>query len=480
MQKKLSILILIMAYAFDVTAQTKNLWITTSDGGNSNDGTILKADSSGSNWQVVTHFQNFNGSYPQASMILGPDDNIYGTTRRGGVSDSCIIYSLDTSTYTVTNVHDFMASPNQGAIPYSGMLLTSYCDMYGLTFDGGSNNSGVIYYFNPASNFYAKLYDFTSATGSRPFGELLEHPNGMLYGMTSEGGTNGGGVIFAFEPFSTNYFVVHNFISSSGASPAYGNLILATNGLLYGLAHDGANGDGVIFSFDPISNVYTNLHNFNNPINGLYPFGSLVQASNGKLYGMTIAGGPGGKGTLYSFDIITNTFTLLVSFNGANGDYAQRGLVEVSPGLLMGTTMRGGLNNQGIILTYNINTGVYTKIFDFDGTTTGGHPTSDIFMTGWPQTIPCLVSIKENPQIENFSIFPNPVNNGTFNIEFLEFEKQVEVSIMDIGMKVVYSKLLNNVSKSSSIPIKTDFTSGIYMVKLISTKNTKTFKLIIE
>ena len=60
---------------------------------------------------------------------------------------------------------------------------------------------------------------------------------------------------------------------------------------LYGMTGRGGSNDaGVIFSFDPAASTYTKLMDFDYA-NGRYPYGSLVQASDGKLYGMTSEGG---------------------------------------------------------------------------------------------------------------------------------------------------------------------------------------------
>jgi hypothetical protein len=48
----------------------------------------------------------------------------------------------------------------------------------------------------------------------------------------------------------------------------------------------GLDGYGVIFSFDPSSSTYTKLKDFDGT-NGAYPNGSIMQASDEKLYGMT-------------------------------------------------------------------------------------------------------------------------------------------------------------------------------------------------
>ena len=67
-------------------------------------------------------------------------------------------------------------------------------------------------------------------------------------------------------------------------------------------------GIGVIFSFDPSSSTYTKLIELDST-KGVLPFGSLKQASDGKLYGMTLAGGNGGLGVIFSYDPSSSTYT---------------------------------------------------------------------------------------------------------------------------------------------------------------------------
>jgi uncharacterized repeat protein (TIGR03803 family) len=49
------------------------------------------------------------------------------------------------------------------------------------------------------------------------------------------------------------------------------------------------------------------------------PRGSLMQASDGKLYGMTSEGGSTNQGVIFSFDPSSSTFTKLQDYTGANG-----------------------------------------------------------------------------------------------------------------------------------------------------------------
>ncbi len=94
---------------------------------------------------------------------------------------------------------------------------------------------------------------------------------------------------------SKNYFISIS-IPNKGGQP-YGSLIQASNGKLYGMTQGGVfnNDFGTIFSFNPLTNIFENLYDFD-IIVGAFPSGSLIQTSNGKLYGMTPRGGINGIG----------------------------------------------------------------------------------------------------------------------------------------------------------------------------------------
>lgn len=125
----------------------------------------------------------------------------------------------------------------------------------------------------------------------------------QLWSMAQIGGPYGSGTIFKMNLDGSGDTVVYNFDNIDGAYPE-GSLIHATNGLLYGMAEEGGtNGQGAIFSFDPVSYTYTDIFNFNDSISGEFPWGSLFQAANGKLYGVTNQGGSNGYGVIFNYNI---------------------------------------------------------------------------------------------------------------------------------------------------------------------------------
>ena len=81
----------------------------------------------------------------------------------------------------------------------------------------------------------------------------------------------------------------------------------------------GANGDGNIFSIPVTGGTPTILLSFNGT-NGEYPDGDLT-LSGSTLYGMTSEGGANGDGTIFSIPVTGGTPTTLLSFNGTNGAY---------------------------------------------------------------------------------------------------------------------------------------------------------------
>ena len=196
------------------------------------------------------------------------------------------------------------------------------------------------------------MKDFDGINGGQPFGSLMQASNGMLYGLTRYGGVGGYGTIFSFNLSSSAYTKLVDFDRTKGTFP-FGSLMQANDGKLYGMTHEGGNyyygdGAGVIFSFDPSSSTYIKVKDFNYT-DGTNTSGSLVQASNGKLYGMTNLGGSNGCGVVFALDPSTSIYTKLVDFNFTSvgyfglGVYGSR-LMQANDGKLYGITQSGGTN----------------------------------------------------------------------------------------------------------------------------------------
>jgi uncharacterized repeat protein (TIGR03803 family) len=157
------------------------------------------------------------------------------------------------------------------------------------------------------------LYSFTDGNdGDNPIAGLIQANDGNLYGTTYEGGTNGDGTIFRIATSGT-LTPVYSFTGAYDGAHPYSGLIQANDGNLYGTTEDGGtNGDGVVFRITT-NNFLMPLYSFTGGHDGDSPRGWLVQASDGNLYGTATGGGTNFDGTV--FRITTNgTFLMILSY----------------------------------------------------------------------------------------------------------------------------------------------------------------------
>ncbi len=71
---------------------------------------------------------------------------------------------------------------------------------------------------------------------------------------------------------------------------------------------------------------------------GRFPRSGLLLASNGKLYGTTVQGASDGGGVLYEYDLILDTFRVVVNLGPYTNTYTQihNRIIEARPGLIIG------------------------------------------------------------------------------------------------------------------------------------------------
>jgi uncharacterized repeat protein (TIGR03803 family) len=158
--------------------------------------------------------------------------------------------------------------------------------------------------------------------------------------------------------------------TNDGANP-YATLVQNNNGYFYGTTvNGGTNNYGTVFKISAVGEL-TSLYSFTSTNDGAYPFGGLVQGSDGYLYGTTSGGGTnGGYGTVFKIST-SGVLTSLCSFGYEGTPLA--GLVQGSDGNFYGTTALGGLYNSGTVFKFSTN-GALTNLYSFTGHYDGGIP----------------------------------------------------------------------------------------------------------
>jgi uncharacterized repeat protein (TIGR03803 family) len=364
-----------------VQTSTGKLYGMTSDGGLHNAGVIFEYDLSTATFTKRINLDTLSsGAYPNGSLVEGKNGKLYGMTSIGGTSGLGVLLEYDTATATCTKKLNFSGAVN-GSNPMGSMIRSTTGKLYGMTSTGGLHNLGVLFEYNTATSTFTNKLDFAGITnGSNPNGSLTEAVSGKLYGMTTNGGSAGNGIIFEYDTLSAIATNKLNFTGDKGGNPN-GSLIQGANGKLYGATtFGGLNRDGVVFEFDPLTLTYTDKIDLNGALNGGIPAGSLMLASNGLLYGMTSTGGTGGIGVIFSFDTTTSTYTKLVDFNGAGNGFSPHGsFIQASNGKLYGVATGGGTKNDGTLFEYDPATSTFVKRMDFDSVATGLSPQGTLF-----------------------------------------------------------------------------------------------------
>jgi uncharacterized repeat protein (TIGR03803 family) len=319
-----------------------------------------------------------DGANPVAGLVQASDGNFYGTTYEGGTNGYGAIFRISASGVP-TPLYSF-TDGNDGAHPYSGLVQASDGNLYGTTYEGGTNGYGVV--FRITTNGASKpLYSFTGGRdGGNPRGGLMQAGDGNLYGTTENGGTNFDGTVFRI---STNGALTRLYSFTDGHDGAFPEaaLVQARDGNLYGTTFEGGtNGFGAVFRITT-NGALTPLYSFTNGHDGAYPAAALVQANDGNLYGTTEDGGTNLDGAI--FRIATNgVLTPLYSFaDGQDGAFPEAALVQAQDGNLYGTTYEGGNIGYGDVFRITTN-GVLTPLYSFTDGRDGADPFAGLALAG--------------------------------------------------------------------------------------------------
>ncbi len=174
--------------------------------------------------------------------------------------------------------------------------------------------------------------------------------------------------VITIQPAQAQIFsTIASFLDTNGSSPYYGSLVQATDGYLYGTTSAGGdNGEGVVFRISEggaITKLY-NLCSQSNCTDGSFPYAGLIQATDGNLYGTTYSGGANNLGTVFKITL-DGIFTTLYSFAGVADSSGPIGpLVQGTDGNLYGTTYGIANHDPGIVFKITLS-GTLTTVYGF-------------------------------------------------------------------------------------------------------------------
>jgi uncharacterized repeat protein (TIGR03803 family) len=278
--------------------------------GGSSFGSVFQIMPDGSLTYLYIFSGGIDGRYPTAPPIQGTDGNWYGTTR-GDSSNPGTVYKL-TPAGKFTSLHQFA----NGDLPNAPLVQAIDGNFYGTTAHGGTNIQGNVFRITSAGKLTV-LYQFDGTHGAAPYSPIIQGADGNFYGTAIESGSAFGGVVYKLTS-GGKITVLYNFIQGSGPSVPYAGLVQATDGNFYGTTSQGGTlNDGTIFRISGKVSTPSYLYNFDR-ITGLLPEDTLLQHTNGILYGDTLQGGDptSSCGVFYSWNQGLKPFASLVFTSG--------------------------------------------------------------------------------------------------------------------------------------------------------------------
>jgi uncharacterized repeat protein (TIGR03803 family) len=260
---------------------------------------------------------------------------------------------VNCATSTLATLYSFKSNSTDVGYPVGNIVQGADGYFYGTGYEYGSGGGGGVFRISATGTAETLLYSFAGggSDGDYPYSGLMQTSNGNIYGLTSSGDSHNEGTIYQITPAGAET-VLHAFGAAADAAyPEYGTLVQGTDGYLYGTTYEGgANGEGAAFRIKPDGTSYSVVYSFGaTQADGYNPYGGLVFGADGNLYGVTAYGGANNEGLAFKLTT-SGTFTALHSFGGSgDGQIPLAALILGHDGNFYGTTSVGGANGRGVV-----------------------------------------------------------------------------------------------------------------------------------
>jgi uncharacterized repeat protein (TIGR03803 family) len=219
------------------------LYGTTSNGNSTQGGYIFKIKPDGTSYQKLFDFYGY-GFYPKGNLITY-GNYLYGIVTDASFGTQDYIIKIDTSGAGYTQVYQSTLYCDN--TEYYGSLLYDGTNMYGMFNSLANNEVGNCFRIKPDGTGYTDLFDFSGVIGDANSSLITDGT--WYYGMVT--GRSHLGVIFKLKPlqYSSTFNVLYSFSNDTNGILPFGSLV--SDGYnLYGMTSQGGKyGYGVVFRY---------------------------------------------------------------------------------------------------------------------------------------------------------------------------------------------------------------------------------------
>ena len=227
----------------------------------------------------------------------------------------------------------------------------------------------------------SQLHSFgnPALSANQPSSGLILASDGKLYGTASGGGANNAGVVFRSNKDGSGFQIICDFAPPGadglGARRPVAGVLEASDGKFYGTTFaGGTHSGGTVYCLERDGSGFQVIHDFerSSEDNGADPYGELIEGRDGLLYGTTRSGGSLDNGTIFRMAKDGSAYQVLheFDFNSGAGAFPEAPLLRGSDGVLYGATSdhRSDIDSPGNGKIFKINPdgSGYAVIHDFD------------------------------------------------------------------------------------------------------------------
>jgi len=140
--------------------------------------------------------------------------------------------------------------------------------------------------------------------------------------------------------------------------------------------------------------------------------------------------------------------------------------------LLCGTAYLGGDYNHGTLFNFNMLTDSFTKILDLDMFNTGAQPTGGFITLGND-----IASQIHSPVMDELSIYPNPTRDVAICKTSSYNNEKIRITVRDLSGNQILSQQLVVRNSQAKIDLS-KVISGIYFLEISTANQRKILKLV--